>query len=144
MTLYATTVTVTGGSSAHGRATGRAVSPDGALDLELRLPRELGGDSGGPNPEQLFAAAYAACFQAALSLAARRRRLDPAPISVAATVTFGRDPADDGYRVDVNLAVRWPDADPDVAAPLVARAAALCPYTKMSPPAISLSVDGPL
>nr|WP_083977510.1 Ohr family peroxiredoxin [Herbidospora sakaeratensis] len=139
MTLYATTVTVTGGSSAHGRATGRAVSPDGALDLELRLPTELGGDSGGPNPEQLFAAAYAACFQAALSLAARRHHLDPSSISVAATVAFGRDPADDGYRVSVDLVVTWPDADPDVAARLVSRAEALCPYTKMSPATISLS-----
>ncbi|NAS22229.1 Ohr family peroxiredoxin [Herbidospora sp. NEAU-GS84] len=143
MTLYVTSVTVTGGSSAHGRATGRAVSADGALDLELRLPRELGGDSGGPNPEQLFAAAYAACFQAALSLAARRHHLDPSSISVAVTVAFGRDPADDGYQVRADLAVTWPDADPDVAALLVARAEALCPYTKMSPATISLSVDEP-
>ncbi|TKK90473.1 Ohr family peroxiredoxin [Herbidospora galbida] len=147
MTLYVTSVTVTGGSSAHGRVTGRAVSSDGALDLELRLPGELGGDSGGPNPEQLFAAAYAACFQAALSLAARRHHLDPSPISVAVTVTFGRDPADDGYQVDVDLVVTWPDADPEMAATLVARAERLCPYTKMTrrgtPATVRLSVDGP-
>ncbi|WP_066360404.1 Ohr family peroxiredoxin [Herbidospora mongoliensis] len=130
--LYVTSVTVTGGGSAHGRASGRAVSADGALDLELRLPEELGGDSAGPNPEQLFAAGYAACFQGALSLLARRHRLDPSAISVAVTVAFGRDPADGGYQLRADLVVTWPGIEPAVVAPLMRQAEALCPYAKMT------------
>ncbi len=59
--LCSTRVAVTGGSSSHGRASGQARSADGTLSLELRMPDELGGDNLGPNPEQLFAAGYAAC-----------------------------------------------------------------------------------
>ncbi len=129
--LYVTSVTVTGGSSAHGRASGRAVSADGALDLELRMPAELGGDSAGPNPEQLFAAGYAASYQAALSLVARRHRLDPAAISVTVKVVLGGDPADGGYRIRADLVVTWPGVEPEVLGPLLPQAAVLCPYTKM-------------
>ncbi|MER7210039.1 Ohr family peroxiredoxin [Streptosporangium sp. NPDC000239] len=130
--LYVTSVEVSGGSSAHGRATGRARSADGALDLELRMPEELGGDATGPNPEQLFAAGYAACFHGALSLLARQHHLDPAAITVEATVAFGRDPADGGYQLRADLVVNWPGATPDRANPLLTQAAALCPYTKMT------------
>jgi Ohr subfamily peroxiredoxin len=109
--LYSTRVAVTGGSSSHGRASGHARSSDGTLSLELRMPDELGGDNPGPNPEQLFAAGYAACFHGALSLLARRHLLDPAAISVEATVAFGRDPADGGYQLRADLVVNWPGAD---------------------------------
>jgi lipoyl-dependent peroxiredoxin len=54
--LYTARVTVTGGQVQHGRASGRAISDDGHLDVSLRLPKELGGPGGGTNPEQLFAA----------------------------------------------------------------------------------------
>jgi osmotically inducible protein OsmC len=130
--IYTTQVTVSGGTSAHGRATGRARSADGALDLDLRMPEELGGDATGPNPEQLFAAGFAACFHGALSLVARHHLLDPAPITVDVTVAFGRDPADGGYLLQADLAVRWPGVEPDTAAPLLAKATALCPYAKMT------------
>ena len=73
--LYTGTVVVTGGEAAHGRASGIARSQDGELELHLRLPKELGGDGGGTNPEQLLAAGYAACFHGALSLLAARRGL---------------------------------------------------------------------
>jgi osmotically inducible protein OsmC len=130
--LYVTRVAVGGGSSAHGRVTGRARSADGALALELRMPEELGGDNPGPNPEQLFAAGYAACFHGALSLLARRHLLDPGPITVEATVAFGRDPADGGYQLRADLAVTWPGVAREAATPLLAHAAALCPYAKMT------------
>ncbi|MBK3567239.1 MULTISPECIES: Ohr family peroxiredoxin [unclassified Streptomyces] len=130
--LYITTVTVTGGTAAHGRASGRARSDDGILDLDLRLPAELGGDGHGSNPEQLFAAGFAACFHGALSLLARQTALDPTAISVDATVAFGRDPQDGGYVLHVDLVVRWPGVAPDVAAPLLHRADALCPYARMA------------
>ncbi|WP_157250733.1 Ohr family peroxiredoxin [Nonomuraea typhae] len=130
--LYTTRVAVTGGGSAHGRATGRARSSDGALSLELRMPEELGGGNPGPNPEQLFAAGYAACFHGALSLLARRHLLDPEPITVEATVALGRDPADGGYQLRADLVVSWPGVDDDTAGPLLAQASALSPYAKMT------------
>jgi Ohr subfamily peroxiredoxin len=139
--LYLTRVTVNGGGSAHGRATGRARSADGALDLELRMPEELGGDTSGPNPEQLFAAGYAACFHGALSLLARRHALDPGPITVEATVAFGRDPADGGYQIRADLVVTWPGVARETAGPLLARATALCPYAKMTRQGIPATIS---
>ncbi|MFG2557127.1 Ohr family peroxiredoxin [Streptomyces sp. NPDC048581] len=130
--LYTTTVTVTGGSAAHGRASGKARSADGVLDLDLRTPAELGGDGQGTNPEQLFAAAFAACFHGALSLVARQTAFDPTAIAVEATVAFGRDPEDGGYQLHVDLVVRWPGIAPETAAPLLERADSLCPYARMA------------
>ncbi|MFC8419298.1 Ohr family peroxiredoxin [Streptomyces sp. NPDC057236] len=130
--IYTTTVTVDGGVAAHGRASGRARSADGVLDLDLRMPAELGGDGRGTNPEQLFAAGFAACFHGALSLVARQEALDPDVISVAATVGFGRDPEDGGYLLRVDLVVTWPGVDAEVATPLVEKAGSLCPYARMA------------
>lgn len=130
--IYTTTVTVSGGTASHGRASGRARSADGALDLPLRMPAELGGDGHGTNPEQLFAAGFAACYHGALSLVARQVPLDPTEISVEATVAFGRDPADGGYLLRIDLVVKWPGIDPEIAAPLLAKADSLCPYAKMA------------
>lgn len=130
--IYTTTVTVSGGLASHGRATGRARSADGVLDLDLRMPIELGGDGQGTNPEQLFAAGFAACYHGALSLVARQAALDSSVISIEATVAFGRDPEDGGYLLRVDLVVQWPDVDPAVAAPLMEKADSLCPYAKMA------------
>lgn len=130
--IYTTTVTVSGGVAGHGRASGTARSDDGALDLSLRMPTELGGDGRGTNPEQLFAAGFAACFHGALSLVARQEALDPAAIRVEATVAFGRDPGDGGYLLRVDLVVKWPGVLPEIAAPLLEKADALCPYAKMA------------
>ncbi|GEC05001.1 peroxiredoxin [Streptomyces spinoverrucosus] len=130
--IYSTTVTVSGGMAGHGRASGVARSDDGVLDLSLRMPAELGGDGQGTNPEQLFAAGFAACFHGALSLIARQEALDPAVISVEATVAFGRDPGDGGYLLRVDLVVKWPGVASEIATPLMEKADALCPYAKMA------------
>jgi Ohr subfamily peroxiredoxin len=130
--IYTTTVTVDGGPAAHGRASGKARSVDGTLDLDLRMPAELGGDGQGTNPEQLFAAGFAACYHGALSLVARQEALDPAALSVAATVAFGRDPGDGGYLLRVELEVEWPDTAPEVATALMRKADSLCPYARMA------------
>ena len=82
--LYTTTVSVTGGASGHGRSSGRAVSNDGELELELRLPKELGGNGGGTNPEQLFAAGFAACFHGAMKLVATKNRV-PLPADLCSS-----------------------------------------------------------
>ena len=130
--IYAATVTVSGGEAGHGRVSGRARSADGVLDLVLRMPAELGGDDAGTNPEQLFAAGFAACFHSALSLVARQAGLDPAPILVAATVAFGRDPDGGGYLLRVDLTIKWPGADRGAATSLLNKALALCPYATMT------------
>ncbi|SEN89078.1 peroxiredoxin, Ohr subfamily [Actinacidiphila rubida] len=130
--IYTTTVTVEGGAVAHGRASGRARSADGVLDISLEMPAELGGGGAGTNPEQLFAAGFAACFHGALSLLARRSALDPGAITVDATVVFGRDPGDGGYQLRVALEVIWPGVDQGVADPLLEKAFSLCPYARMA------------
>lgn len=130
--IYTTTVTLRGGSAGHGRSTGAATSDDGQLDVQLRLPPEMGGPGGGTNPEQLFAAGYAACFHGALSLLAREQGVDPSAATIDATVAFGRDPSDGGYQLTADLAVGWPGVDADVAGDLVRRAEVLCPYAKMT------------
>lgn len=77
--LYTTTVTVSGGETGHGRASGVARSDDGNLAVDLRLPAEFGGPGNGTNPEQLFAAGFAACFHGALNLLGKRAEM-AAPI----------------------------------------------------------------
>ncbi|MGH3759317.1 organic hydroperoxide resistance protein [Actinophytocola sp.] len=121
--VYQTAATATGGRG------GKVASEDGRLSLALSLPRELGGDSGqGTNPEQLFAAGYAACFHSALSARARARGLTNPDVTVhVATGLMRREPT--GFRLGVTLTVEMPGVDPDQARELVAEADDICPYS---------------
>ncbi|QHE91610.1 Ohr family peroxiredoxin [Pandoraea fibrosis] len=130
--LYTTSVTVRGGEVADGRASGIAISDDGELFVELRLPVELGGVGGGTNPEQLFAAGYAACFHGALSMLAERAGLSIPDASVTATITFGRDPVDGLFALTADLNIHLPDIAKVVAEELVRNTERLCPYFKMT------------
>lgn len=132
--LYTATVTVTGGESAHGRSSGHARSATaGELDVSLRLPVELGGTGGGTNPEQLFAAGFAACFHGALTLVAMKRRIRlPADLSISANATFQRDPADGLFAITIDLEVSMPGVGVEEARELVAETEAVCPYAKMA------------
>jgi Ohr subfamily peroxiredoxin len=130
--LYVASVSVTGGSAGHGRVSGMARSDDGALELELRLPPELGGDGGGTNPEQLFAAGYAACFHGSLMLLALRRGVAAEDSQVDVMVSFGRDPVDGLFMLAADVRVRMPGIARTVAAELVRNAERVCPYTKMA------------
>jgi lipoyl-dependent peroxiredoxin len=105
--LYTATATAT----ATGGRNGRIRSPDGVLDLGLALPQELGGPGGAAtNPEQLFAAGYAACFENALLRVARERKAPIRESSVTAHVGIGRE--EDGYfRLKVALEVSVPGRD---------------------------------
>jgi Ohr subfamily peroxiredoxin len=131
-TLYSTTVTVTGGDAGHGRASGVARSDDGDLDLNLRMPQALGGPGGGTNPEQLFAAGYAACFHGALILLATRAGIEAESASVAVTVEFGRDPMDGLFVLTAHTRVQMPGVERTVAEELVRNTERYCPYTKMA------------
>ncbi|NYT37400.1 Ohr family peroxiredoxin [Allopusillimonas soli] len=131
-TLYSATVTVTGGDAGHGRASGVARSDDGNLDVSLRLPHELGGPGGGTNPEQLFAAGYAACFHGALSLLAARARLPIPGSAVQVTIDFCRDPVDGLFVLKAKTRVRLPGLDRPLAEELVRNTERFCPYAKMA------------
>lgn len=130
--LYTGTVHVTGGETKHGRASGAARSDDGMLDVQLRMPEELGGSGGGTNPEQLFAAAFAGCFHGALSLLAARAKLAIPDAEVTARVTFGRDPVDGLFMLSADIRIHLPGIDRAVAAELVRNTERLCPYAKMA------------
>lgn len=131
-TLYSTTVSVTGGDAGHGRASGVARSDDGQLAVDLRMPKALGGPGGGTNPEQLFAAGYAACFHGALSLLAARACIPIPGASVEVTVDFCRDPVDGLFMLTAHTRVRLPGVEHTVAGELVRNTERFCPYAKMA------------
>ncbi|CAM2156287.1 lipoyl-dependent peroxiredoxin [Pararobbsia alpina] len=130
--LYTTTVTISGGEAGHGRASGIACSNDGNLSVNLRLPKEFGGPGDGTNPEQLFAAGFGACFHGVLSLIAKRESIDASAATVETEISFGRDPADGGYALVIEVRVRMPGVERRIAEELVRTAERFCPYTKMA------------
>ena len=121
--LYTATAHATG----EGR-NGHAISDDGVLDLDLRMPKELGGPGGATNPEQLFAAGYAACFHSALKLVAGQSKLDATGSEVSASVSIGSLPSG-GFGLAVELDVHTPNLEQSVAEELVAKAHEVCPYS---------------
>jgi Ohr subfamily peroxiredoxin len=122
--LYTAEATVTG-----GRIEGHGVTPDGALDVQLRRPAEMGGEGGGTNPEQLFAVGYAACFEGALGAVARRERVELGDVSIDSKVSLIPQP-DRTYKLAVEMDVALPAVeDPERATQLVAAAHQVCPYS---------------
>ena len=107
---------------------GAVRSADGLLDLRLALPKELGGPGGATNPEQLFAAGYAACFTSALLLCAREAKARIGAPAVTAHVGLARDGA--GFGLVVRLEVALPEAERETAEALTRRAHEICPYSR--------------
>jgi Ohr subfamily peroxiredoxin len=121
--LYTARAHVTGGRDGHGR------SDDGALEVDLRRPTELGGEGGGTNPEQLFAVGYAACFESALGVVAGRQHVDAGGVAIDSEVSL-LPTGDGGFRLAVVLDVSVPGVeDRDAAAALVRAAHEVCPYS---------------
>jgi lipoyl-dependent peroxiredoxin len=118
---------------AHAKATGgrdgRAVASDGALDVKLATPRELGGAGGaGTNPEQLFAAGYSACFLGALKFVAAREKVALSPeTSIDGTVGIGAIPT--GFGIEVELKISLPGLPREAAQKLIDQAHGVCPYS---------------
>src|SRR6266550_7028016 len=98
-------VLYTASATAYGGRNGRVVSSDGILDVQVASPKELGGPGGATNPEQLFAAGFAACFHSALTLVARRTRQDVTGSKVNAQVGLGKVAGSPGYGLRVDLVV---------------------------------------
>lgn len=110
-----------------GRA-GHVHSVDGILDVELEPPVEMGGPGGATNPEELFAAGYAACFQSALEVVARRNKVSVDGSTVAANVTIGTIDGG-GFGLAVALDVHIPDVDAGTTLTLIEGAHQVCPYS---------------
>jgi Ohr subfamily peroxiredoxin len=122
--LYTAQATVTG-----GRAEGHGRTSDGELEVDIRVPPELGGAGGGTNPEQLFAVGYASCFESALTLVAKRRKVEAEDVSIESKVML--QPGEDrGFKLGVELDVTLPSIDDaEAAKDLVETAHRVCPYS---------------
>ncbi|HEY8473713.1 MAG TPA: Ohr family peroxiredoxin [Natronosporangium sp.] len=122
--LYTASVTVTG-----GRRGGTARSSDGLLDVNLQAPPETGGPGGATNPEQLFAAAYAACYRSALGVVARRRGVSVDDVLVTADVTLGIDETE-RYGLRVRLALASSTMESATLQELGQAAHEVCPFSR--------------
>lgn len=123
-TLYTAHAHVTGGRD------GAAKTDDGKLDVKLAPPKELGGNGAGTNPEQLFAAGYAACFIGAMRLVAGNEKIAvPQGLAIDADVSLGKN-AQDHFRLGVVFNIALPGMDKAAAEALVAKAHEVCPYSR--------------
>ena len=122
--IYKTSATATGGRD------GAARSEDGAVDVKLVVPKEMGGPGGfGANPEKLFAAGYSACFLGAMKAVSGKVGVKvPADATVTATIGFGPR-SEGGYGITADLAISLPGVDPDMGKKLMAAAHEVCPYS---------------
>jgi osmotically inducible protein OsmC len=122
--IYTAKAHVTG-----GRAEGHGKTSDGALEVDLRLPTEMGGQGGGTNPEQLFAVGYAACFEGALGVVARRAKVEAGGVAIDSSVTLTPN-GQGGFDLSVGLDVTLPGVeDAAQAVELVRGAHQVCPYS---------------
>ena len=123
-TLYTAHAHVTGGRD------GAAKTTDGKRDVKPAPPKELGGNGAGTNPEQLFAAGYAACFIGAMRLVAGNEKIAvPQGLAIDADVSLGKD-AQDHFRLGVVFNIALPGMDKAAAEALVAKAHEVCPYSR--------------
>ena len=121
--IYTAEAIATGG----GR-NGHVRSSDGRIDLDLAIPQTMGGSGNGANPEQLFAAGYAACFHSAVQLVARQQKVELTDSSVGGQVGVGSN-GQGGMQLAVTLEVVLPGVDPEVAQALADAAHLVCPYS---------------
>ncbi|MBD3903281.1 organic hydroperoxide resistance protein [Chryseobacterium sp. Ch-15] len=122
-TLYTTSVIAKGGRN------GQVKSDNGVLDLEVRMPKGLGGANDDfTNPEMLFAAGYAACFDSALKLIISKSKIETGETSVAAKVSIGQN-EDGGFGLAAELDVNIPGVSIEEAQELTEKAHQICPYS---------------
>jgi lipoyl-dependent peroxiredoxin len=121
--LYTAEAEVTGGrDEGHGRTS------DGALEVDIRVPKELGGPGGGTNPEQLFAVGFASCFESAMKVVAARKKLDVSDVKIDSKVML--IPTEErGFGIAAELDVTVPSMDAEGAEDVVRAAHKVCPYS---------------
>jgi osmotically inducible protein OsmC len=134
-TIYTAEALATGA----GRS-GHVATTTGTLDLDLAVPKEMGGAGGGANPEELFAAGYAACFHSALQMVARAQKVKIDHSSVGSRVHIGPN-GDGGFGLAVDLEVVIPDVDHDLAQALADAAHQVCPYSNATRGNITVTIS---
>jgi Ohr subfamily peroxiredoxin len=133
-------VLYTARATARGGREGEVVSDDGVLDLSLTLPKELGGPGGDhTNPEQLFAAGYAACFHSALKRVAGGKKIDVEGSSITAQVGLGVD--GQAFGLAVTLVGAFPTLDAAAADALMHDAHEVCPYSRATRGNIDVTLE---
>ena len=116
-------------ATATGGRDGRARSSDGNLDVKLAVPKEMGGGGGAAtNPEQLFAAGYAACFLGAMKFVAGQKKI-PMPADTSIDSSVGIGPIPGGFGIEVDMDIKLPGMDRAQAEALVEAAHKVCPYS---------------
>jgi lipoyl-dependent peroxiredoxin len=118
---------------------GHVATRDGIIDTDVRVPKEMGGPGGAPNPEDFFAAGFAACFHSALQGVARAQKIDLADTSVGSRVHIGSD-GQGGYRLAVELEVVVPHLPHAEAQALADAAHQVCPYSNATRGNIEVTV----
>ncbi|MFA0963470.1 organic hydroperoxide resistance protein [Roseivirga sp. BDSF3-8] len=124
---YTASATTVGGRNGHIKTS------DGIIDVESRLPKELGGPGGDyTNPEMLFAAGYSSCYGSAVKLVAEKMNAGAKPedISVTADVTLMKDPEDGGFKLAVKISLSIKGLDEDKVKDIAEKAHQVCPYSK--------------
>jgi Ohr subfamily peroxiredoxin len=128
-------------ATAWGGREGRVASSDGVLDMQLAIPKEMGGPGGAAsNPEQLFAAGYAACFHSALKVVAGQRKADVSESAVTVRIGIGPN-GTGGFGLTAAIEAELPGLDPQVARELVEAAHQVCPYSNATRGNIEVSLD---
>ncbi|MGP4014602.1 organic hydroperoxide resistance protein [Saccharopolyspora sp. 5N708] len=136
-TTYTAVVTSTG----EGRNGGRAISDDSQLDVQLGIPKALGGAGAGTNPEQLFAAGWASCFAGAVKRVAAGKKVALHDLAVIAEVTLHHDIDADEFHLSAALHLELTGIDQQTADELVAGAHQVCPYSKATRDNIPVVLD---
>ena len=134
--LYRTSARATGGRDGH------SATLDGAVDVKLATPKELGGGGGsGVNPEQLFATGYAACFLGAMKFVASQGG-PKVPADTAVTTTVGIGPrSEGGFGLDIALEISLPGLARPEAETLVEKAHQVCPYSNATRNNVAVRLD---
>jgi len=134
--VYTASATATGdGRGGHTR------SSDGVLDLDLAVPKEMGGPGGNlTNPEQLFAAGYAACFHSALKLVAGKQKITLTDTAITVDVGIGPN-GNGGYGLTVAIEAELPGLDGDTARSLLETAHQVCPYSNATRGNVDVGLD---
>ncbi|HEY3810753.1 MAG TPA: organic hydroperoxide resistance protein [Acidimicrobiales bacterium] len=128
-------------ATAWGGREGRVTSSDGVLDLQLAIPKEMGGPGGAAsNPEQLFAAGYAACFHSALKVVAGQRKVDVSESAVTVRIGIGPN-GSGGFGLTAAVEAELPGLERPTALELVEAAHQVCPYSNATRGNIEVSLD---
>ncbi|MDI3390094.1 organic hydroperoxide resistance protein [Streptomyces sp. B-S-A8] len=139
MAIQQSDVKYTAVATAEGGRDGRVAATDGKLDVVVNPPKEMGGSGDGTNPEQLFAAGYAACFQGALGVVARNEKVDITGSLVTAEVGIGSN--DEGFGIIVAIKGAIPTVDAETAKSLLEKAHQVCPYSKATRGNIEVTLE---